>query len=143
MPPSDLQDERDSLHYLRMADRHSDTTINRTLRKTAGGQRVKAAREGVGMSRPELARRLEVPYTTLASIEQGQRSVTFDTATKLSEIFDIAGEWFMGSMERQEALLIGLSRGHKGFIHEPAPTHTPVGKPPTSHRMRPRKDRET
>jgi transcriptional regulator with XRE-family HTH domain len=124
IPYDDLRAYRYPIHNLRMV--HSDTTINRAVRRVAGGARIKAAREKAGISRSELAKRLDMPYPSLASIEQGARGVTFDLAAKLSEIFDVAGEWFMGEMGRQEALLIGTSRGHRGFIHEPPPTHRPV-----------------
>lgn len=58
-------------------------------------KRLKPLRQLNGMSREELAAKLEVSFSTIANYEQGVREPNFKTLRKLSEIFNVTVDYLI------------------------------------------------
>jgi len=132
-------------HNLCMADnKYTDTTIIRGLWRTEQAPRLKEARKAHQMSQSELAKALNWPPSTIGMYEQGSRGLSFESAQDLERYFQVAAEWWMGSLTAKEAALVGLERGLKGQIHEPQTTARHDIHPPHStakaHRKPPKRE---
>ena len=54
------------------------------------GEKIQRLRKGKGLSQDELARKADIPYTTLTKIEIGViKNPYFDSVSKIAEALDI------------------------------------------------------
>jgi transcriptional regulator with XRE-family HTH domain len=60
------------------------------------GERLKAAREYVGLSQEDVARHLAIPRSGLSHIESGQRKVDAIELTRLAKLYQRSVDWFTG-----------------------------------------------
>ncbi len=58
------------------------------------GDRLRMAREYVGMKQEEVARYLSIPRTALSNIEAGQRKVDALELARLAKLYQRPGSWF-------------------------------------------------
>src|SRR5712691_7047734 len=59
------------------------------------GEHLAEELKELGMSAPELARRLDVPTNRITSILNGQRAITGDTALRLAHFFGTSAEFWL------------------------------------------------
>jgi addiction module HigA family antidote len=59
------------------------------------GEHLKEELEALGMSAAELSRQLQVPTNRITGILNGQRSITGDTALRLSHFFGTSNEFWL------------------------------------------------
>lgn len=62
--------------------------------------RIKLARHRSGMSQLELANKMCIPRTTLASIENGKYCVSLDNLYKISTILNVSLDYLIGLTEK-------------------------------------------
>jgi transcriptional regulator with XRE-family HTH domain len=60
------------------------------------GDRLRAAREYVGLKQEEVARHLSIPRTALSNIEAGQRKVDAIELSRLAKLYQRPLSWFTG-----------------------------------------------
>jgi transcriptional regulator with XRE-family HTH domain len=60
------------------------------------GDRLRMAREYVGLKQEEVARHLSIPRSALSNIEAGQRKVDALELTRLAKIYQRPVSWFTG-----------------------------------------------
>lgn len=60
------------------------------------GDRLRVAREYVGMKQEEVARYLSIPRSALSNIEAGQRKVDALELTRLAKLYQRPVSWFTG-----------------------------------------------
>src|SRR5215831_14333364 len=65
----------------------SEITSSETMERKELGERLREAREYVGLSQDEVARYLSIPRTALSHIETGQRRVDALELKKLAELY--------------------------------------------------------
>ena len=69
-------------------------------------QRIMLIMKQLGFSKMEMAKKLEVPYTTFSDSLTDKRSLSLDTVAKLLVAFpDVSAEWLLrghGSMKKSE-----------------------------------------
>lgn len=68
------------------------------------GQRLREAREYLGLSQDEVARHLSIPRTALTNVESGQRRVDALELKKLAELYRQPVNHFTGEEEAGDAL---------------------------------------
>jgi transcriptional regulator with XRE-family HTH domain len=66
-----------------------------TERQTLG-ERLRAAREYVGLKQEDVARHLSIPRSALSNIEAGQRKVDAVELTRLAKLYQRPVSWFTG-----------------------------------------------
>jgi transcriptional regulator with XRE-family HTH domain len=71
--------------------RASTETDRQTL-----GERLRAAREYVGLKQEEVARHLSIPRSALSNIEAGQRKVDALELTRMAKLYQRPVAWFTG-----------------------------------------------
>ena len=59
------------------------------------GEHLAEELKGLGMSAAELVRKLDVPTNRITGILNGQRSITGDTALRLSHFFGTSAEFWL------------------------------------------------
>lgn len=59
------------------------------------GEQLKEELKALGMSATELSRQLQVPTNRITGILNGQRSITGDTALRLSHFFGTSNEFWL------------------------------------------------
>ena len=58
--------------------------------------RLKNARNDLGLSQKEVAEKLNIPVRTYASYERGERDISTATLTKICEALDISSDYLLG-----------------------------------------------
>lgn len=66
-----------------------------TERQTLG-ERLRAAREYVGLKQEQVARHLSIPRSALSNIEAGQRKVDALELTRMAKLYQRPVSWFTG-----------------------------------------------
>ena len=66
--------------------------------------RLRSAREAVGLSQAQVAKRLGIHRPTMSEIEAGRRRVSADELAQFSEIYGIAVQWFTLGGDAQTGL---------------------------------------
>ena len=69
------------------------------------GERLRQAREYLGLSQDEVARHLKVPRTALTNIESGQRRTDALELKKLADLYRQAVSYFTGDEDETAAAL--------------------------------------
>jgi len=69
------------------------------------GEKLRQAREYLGLSQDEVARHLKVPRTALTNIESGQRRIDALELKKLADLYRQAVSYFTGSEDETAAAL--------------------------------------
>ncbi|MBQ7977432.1 MAG: helix-turn-helix transcriptional regulator [Clostridia bacterium] len=62
------------------------------------GERLRAERESINLTRNELAKRLNVSVRTISYWENGQRECDFDTLIKLATILETSTDYLLGKI---------------------------------------------
>ena len=86
--------------------------------------RLKYLREEKNMLQEDLAKVLEVSQKTISNYETGERDMSTETLTKLSEYFNVSIDYLLGKSDirnpktsfRDDELHIALSKEDKGYI---------------------------
>jgi transcriptional regulator with XRE-family HTH domain len=76
-----------------MGDEKMGMVMSQELRQRIAS-RLRAAREAVGLSQTQVAKRLGIHRPTMSEIEAGRRRVSADELAQFSAIYGIAIEWF-------------------------------------------------
>ena len=66
--------------------------------------RLRSAREAVGLSQAQVAKRLGIHRPTMSEIEAGRRRISADELAQFSEIYGIAVQWFTLGGDAQAGL---------------------------------------
>ncbi len=64
--------------------------------KEAFASRLKKARNDIGFTQREVAKELEIPHTSIARYENGQREPDIETIGKLAEFYKVSTDWLFG-----------------------------------------------
>jgi transcriptional regulator with XRE-family HTH domain len=64
--------------------------------RQALGERLRVAREYVGLKQEEVAKQLRIPRSALSNIEAGQRKVDALELTRLAKLYQRPVTWFTG-----------------------------------------------
>jgi transcriptional regulator with XRE-family HTH domain len=64
--------------------------------RTALGERLRIAREYVGLSQDEVAKHLDIPRSALSNVEAGQRKLDTLELTKLAKLYQRPITWITG-----------------------------------------------
>lgn len=67
--------------------------------RQAVGERLRQAREYVGLKQDEVARHLGIPRSALSNIEGGLRRVEVTELTRLAKLYQRPIAWFAGAVE--------------------------------------------
>jgi transcriptional regulator with XRE-family HTH domain len=65
-------------------------------------ERLKAAREKLGLKQNEAAKKVGIKNNTLSSYESGARQPDYDTLTKLAELYDVSINYLITGKERND-----------------------------------------
>lgn len=79
-------------------------TSNETDRQTLG-DRLRIAREYIGLKQEEVAKHLAIPRTALTNIEAGQRKVDALELARLAKLYQRPVSWFTGEETSAESSL--------------------------------------
>lgn len=63
--------------------------------------KLKALREEQGLSMMEMAKRLNIPYTTYVNYEKGAREPNSEMLIKFSKFFDVTIDYLIGNSEQK------------------------------------------
>ena len=63
------------------------------------GDRIKKERNNLGLSREELAKKLDVSYSAIAMYEQGKREPGYDLIKKMCEKFNCSIDYLIGATD--------------------------------------------
>ena len=63
------------------------------------GERIRMARERLGVSRDEMAKRLHLKYSTLAKYETSEREPDFATLVELARALRVSTDYILGYVE--------------------------------------------
>ncbi len=69
------------------------------------GERLRTAREYVGLKQEEVARHLSIPRSALSHIEAGQRKVDALELARMAKLYQRPVSWFTGEENPPEAAL--------------------------------------
>lgn len=69
--------------------------------RMALGERLRKAREYVGLKQEDVARHLDIPRSALSNIEAGLRKVEVLELTRLAKLYQRPITWFTGEGNRQ------------------------------------------
>ena len=72
--------------------------------RAALGERLKEAREYVGLKQEEVAKHLGIPRSALSNIEAGMRRVEVAEVTRLAKLYQRPITWFTGSLDASDEL---------------------------------------
>ena len=59
-------------------------------------QKLKNAREDIGLTQREIADRIEEPQSKIAKIESGTQSPDVEIIGKLAELYEVSLDWLFG-----------------------------------------------
>ena len=68
------------------------------------GERLRIAREYVGMKQEDVARHLAIPRSALSHIEAGQRKVDALELTRMARLYQRSASWFTGEQDTSSEL---------------------------------------
>jgi transcriptional regulator with XRE-family HTH domain len=68
------------------------------------GERLRIAREYVGMKQEDVARHLAIPRSALSHIEAGQRKVDALELTRMARLYQRPASWFTGEQDTSSEL---------------------------------------
>ncbi len=63
------------------------------------GERIRMARDRLGISRDEMAKRLQLKYSTLAKYETSEREPDFATLVELARTLRVSTDYILGYVE--------------------------------------------
>ena len=66
------------------------------------GRRVRLRRDLFGLSREQLAEKIEVSYQFIADIEYGNRGMSLETLYKMSQVLEISADYFLTGKNCEE-----------------------------------------
>jgi transcriptional regulator with XRE-family HTH domain len=89
-----------------MMDQHKEApqTISETTERQALGERLRQARDYIGLSQEEVARLLKLPRTAITGMESGQRRVEATELKRLSAIYRQPISYLSGETDIEKAL---------------------------------------
>ena len=76
------------------------------------GERLREAREYVGLKQEEVARHLDIPRSALSHIEAGQRKVDALELARMARLYQRPVAWFTGEQADIDELPKKLSTSH-------------------------------
>ena len=87
-------------------DQHKEApqTISETTERQALGERLRQARDYIGLSQEEVARLLKLPRTAITGMESGQRRVEATELKRLSAIYRQPISYLSGETDIEKAL---------------------------------------
>lgn len=88
-----------------MTDKHAGFAMPPTEpdRQTLG-ERLRVAREYVGLKQDDVARHLAIPRSALSHIEAGQRKVDALELTRMAKLYQRPVSWFTGEQDSSSEL---------------------------------------
>ena len=66
------------------------------------GRRVRLRRDLFGLSREQLAEKIEVSYQFIGDIEYGNRGMSLETLYKMSQVLEISADYFLAGKNCEE-----------------------------------------
>ena len=68
------------------------------------GARIRSAREQAGMTRDDLAKRLNIQYSALSKYESSAREPDFETLVQIARVLHVSTDYILGCTEYQMRL---------------------------------------
>ena len=68
------------------------------------GERIRSARERIGMTRDKLAKRINIQYSALAKYESSAREPDFETLVLIANALRVSTDYILGCTEDQSRL---------------------------------------
>ncbi len=68
------------------------------------GARIRSARERAGMTRDDLAKRLNIQYSALSKYESSAREPDFETLVQMTRVLRVSTDFILGCTEYQMRL---------------------------------------
>ncbi|MHA6620311.1 helix-turn-helix domain-containing protein [Pseudonocardia sp. DLS-67] len=111
--------------------------------RTAVGQRLRAARETLGLTQDDVAGALGIPRTSVIAMESGKRNVTAVELRRLARLYRRNVQWLLGEEDDAAAVDTALYRAtqdlsddDKAQVLRFAQFLAAAGPPPTTGRRR-------